>query len=540
LLANIPVPDTKRAFYLTLLITTAIKLWLAAFFPFIGDEAYFYQWGAHLDWGGYYDHPPMVGWWLWGLQQLSSHPLVLRLPAVMLWIVITFGMMDLFSRLLPEQSERRWLLGSLFLALPFTWAFNLITTDTPLVLFLFFSGYAFIRAEHEKKWRWYAASGVLLGLALLSKYFAGLLAITYAIYLLPRRGGIARLLLVAVCALPFMLLNLAWNASHCWNNFLFNLINRNQDAHFSFFQVAQYLLMLAYLVTPWTAISLWRSLRARRLSSLDTKRAITIKTHESSIKKPPEQISTSNEDDSPRTGTNNGTSVIAWLFLVPLSLFLILSFRKGIGLHWLLAFIPFIFLYAATCLEEKNLQRHQRWNVWLGLPHLIVLLGLIYLPTEAFKAVRLQTDMVLHREGKKVVTALYQDIPASSVLMTTSYSLSSLLSYSGKTYIPVFGLGSFHARLDDSITDFSLLDEKNIRILSARPLSQDAFAGFFKRVTIQEKIIDGAHLWIADGEQFRLAVYHAQVLSLIAERYYKVPNWLPLYGCQFLEIYRFI
>ena len=100
----------------------------------------------------------MVGWWLWGLQQLSSHPLVLRLPAVMLWIVITFGMMDLFSRLLPEQSERRWLLGSLFLALPFTWAFNLITTDTPLVLFLFFSGYAFIRAEQEKKCRWYAAS----------------------------------------------------------------------------------------------------------------------------------------------------------------------------------------------------------------------------------------------------------------------------------------------------------------------------------------------------------------------------------------------
>jgi hypothetical protein len=53
LLANRLLPDTKRAFYLLLFITTIIKLWLAAFFPFIGDEAYFYQWGAHLDWGGY-------------------------------------------------------------------------------------------------------------------------------------------------------------------------------------------------------------------------------------------------------------------------------------------------------------------------------------------------------------------------------------------------------------------------------------------------------------------------------------------------------
>jgi hypothetical protein len=539
LLANRLLPDTKRAFYLLLFITTIIKLWLAAFFPFIGDEAYFYQWGAHLDWGGYYDHPPMVGWWLWGLQQVSSHPLVLRLPAVMLWIAVTFGMMDLFSRLLPEQSERRWLLGSLFLALPFTWSFNLITTDTPLVLFLFFSGYAFIRAEQEKKWRWYAASGVLLGLALLSKYFAGLLAITYAIYLLPRRGGIPRLLLLAVCALPFMLLNLAWNASHCWNNFLFNLINRNQDAHFSLLQVVQYFLMLAYLVTPWTAIALWRSVQARKLYSPKNDLAISPKNYKSSSRHPG-QIGASNEGNNPRTDTYKSTSVISWLFFVPLSLFLALSFRKTIGLHWLMAFVPFVFLYAATRLEEKNLKRHRDWNLWLGIPHLVILLGLMYLPPEAFKSVRLHTDIAVHREGEGVVATLKQSSPANSVLMTTSYSLSSLLSFSGKIYIPVFGLGSLHARLDDTLTDFRQFDRKNIRIISAREIDEDALKVFFDHIAIHKETINGAHLWIADGEQFRFTAYREQVLSLIAERYYKVPNWLPLYSCQFLEIYGFI
>ncbi len=85
----------KRLFFTLLAITTLLKLWLAAAIPFTSDEAYFYQWGAHPDWGGFYDHPPMAGWWLWALQQWSSHPLVLRLPAVLLWIAVTFGMMDL-------------------------------------------------------------------------------------------------------------------------------------------------------------------------------------------------------------------------------------------------------------------------------------------------------------------------------------------------------------------------------------------------------------------------------------------------------------
>jgi len=101
------LPDARRTFLALLAVTTLLKLWLASAVPFTGDEAYFYQWGMHPDWGGYYDHPPMAGWWLWGLQQISSHPLVLRLPAVLLWIVITIGMMDLFTRLEPEQAPAR-------------------------------------------------------------------------------------------------------------------------------------------------------------------------------------------------------------------------------------------------------------------------------------------------------------------------------------------------------------------------------------------------------------------------------------------------
>ena len=314
----------RRLFFTVLALTTLLKVWLAIAIPFIGDEAYFYQWGAHVDWGGFYDHPPMAGWWLWALQQLSSHPLVLRLPAIALWIVITFGMMDLLPRLQAQAPERRWLLGSLFLLLPFSWGLNLITTDTPLIFFLFFSGYAFVRAELADDYRWYAAAGVLLGLALLSKYFAGLLAIAYAVYLLPRRGGLPLLLVVALCALPFMLLNLAWNATHCWNNILFNLMNRNQGAQFSLSTVGIYVVMMIYLVTPWMG---WQLLTSR--------------------------------------GWRLHWRLVA-LFAVPFTLFLLLSFWKSIGLHWVLAFLPFVYLVAGLQLSDEQLERARRWVLWLG------------------------------------------------------------------------------------------------------------------------------------------------------------------------------
>ena len=72
----------RQVFKWTFGITLLIKLWLAAYFPMTGDEAFFYQWGVFPDWG-YSDHPPMVGWLLFVLNSFSSHPLSLRFFTVL-------------------------------------------------------------------------------------------------------------------------------------------------------------------------------------------------------------------------------------------------------------------------------------------------------------------------------------------------------------------------------------------------------------------------------------------------------------------------
>ena len=96
----------RRAFFQILAISTVIKLWLAAVIPFTGDEAYFYVWGMYPDWGGYYDHPPMAGWWLWALQKVSTSTLWLRMPAILLCAAIAWGMMDALRRL-PDYPGRK-------------------------------------------------------------------------------------------------------------------------------------------------------------------------------------------------------------------------------------------------------------------------------------------------------------------------------------------------------------------------------------------------------------------------------------------------
>lgn len=123
--------------------------------------------------------------------------------------------------------------------------------------------------------------------------------------------------------------------------------------------------------------------------------------------------------------------------------------------------------------------------------------------------------------------------------MTPSYSQSSLLAYHAQRYIPVFGPGSFHARFDDNLTDFRRLDGKDIRVFSTKRLDAAAMRDYFETVEVRELVLDGARFWVADGKGFRFQPYFDGVIRPAAARYYRVPSWLPLYGCRFLEMYEF-
>jgi hypothetical protein len=152
---------------------------------------------------------------------------------------------------------------------------------------------------------------------------------------------------------------------------------------------------------------------------------------------------------------------------------------------------------------------------------------------------KLHSDIVMHRDAKILINAIKKEAPPDSILMTASYSSAALLSFHASDYLPVFGEGSFHARFDDNITNFSDFEGKTILIAGTRRMNEASFVPYFETVSVRELTVDGAHFWVTEGRGFKFAPYREKILKKIAATYYRMPLFLPLNGCRFLEQYDF-
>lgn len=170
----------SRSPWFWLLALLVFRIWFSVVLPMTGDEAYFVLWGEHPA-GGYYDHPPMVGWWLTGLLAIARAEWVLRLPVLLLPMVLAWGSWWLVR---PHGADRARVAAVLVLLQPVNVWNVLITTDTPVILFSMLSVLAYVAAVRADGWQrrslaWHALAGALLGLAFLGKYFAALLGIDH-------------------------------------------------------------------------------------------------------------------------------------------------------------------------------------------------------------------------------------------------------------------------------------------------------------------------------------------------------------------------
>lgn len=501
------IPDA-RLFWTSAALLTAFRLWLAATFPFTGDEAYFYWWGKFPDWG-FYDHPPMVGWWLASLLPLSEAPLVLRLPQVLAPLLLAFAVRALWPRFFPSRAERRNLAALAMLAAPVSVWNVFITTDTPLVVFSVLAGLFWLRARCDDDWRWFLASGLALAGAVLSKYFAALIGFAFLVDVAARRsrGAFRGLLLTYAPTLPALALMAGWNAEHCWSNYLFNFVNRHDAGNTGLNAAtpALYLATLAYLLLPALPWLL------RRLPSADFPHA---------------------DDERASAAT------LARLACVPILLFALLSLVKKIGLHWLLAFVPFAYWWLLVRLPRASLPRFTVTLVAIAAVHLMLILGGSRLPLESWQRFSFYPSLVLTLEGPALVAQAKP--PAGALLTSDGYSNAATLGFQLKRYVPVLGPGSGHARHDDILTDWRQHEGRTIVLLRKTAPNEAELARYrawFSAVEVSEFSFRGARFWRVIGKDFRYAAYRDDVLDEIRRRYYAVPSWLPMTGCYFCQRY---
>ncbi len=202
----------------------AARLVVAANLHLSEDEAYYRLWSMAPALG-YYDHPPMIAWWIAvGRAIAGDTPLGVRLLPALASAATSLLVFDM-ARLagadrLTAGRAGVWFNCTLLVA---AGAF-LAVPDAPAALFWSLTVWCLLRAARSTDVRWWAAAGAAAGLASLSKYSALFLGPGILLWLTTSPTRRRMLLqpgpwLALAVAAGLFGLNVAWNASHHWLTF---------------------------------------------------------------------------------------------------------------------------------------------------------------------------------------------------------------------------------------------------------------------------------------------------------------------------------
>ena len=489
----------KRAFGLVLCATLLARFWIAATFPITGDEAYYIQWGRNLDWG-YYDQTPMIGWWTWFLQQVSTNLLWLRLPVILLsgWIALLGVRM--LSRALARRGENNdlaYAAMSIYLLHPVHVLPIFLAMDVPL---LFFTALALERFSREGLKRGdYLWVGAWLGLAFLSKYFAVLMGLAFVLALILRSGprmAFAPVAWMMLGALPFVFINVYWNSQNCWINYVFNFSTRFGGGGVDLRKSIEYLGFQVYLLSPFLVGYLGFRFRA---------------VHES-------------------LRTLEGFKW-AMVFAVPFVLFFYSSLTQAQSLHYMLAFTIGVFLLVGLALRARDLKVLKVCMAVFLFAHLCAYAYVLTRDDGFWKKYGFYSHYVLFRHGGEVANALAPKLLGVDRVATDGYTQASVLDYALGRPVSVWGTGSKFGRLDDSTTDWRALEGKRLAIVMRGKPNVAEFERHFTRVQLQEIQVRGVVFHVVLGEGFRAIQYRASLLPEIIERFYPPFLGHPGFAC---------
>ncbi|MEL6889414.1 MAG: glycosyltransferase family 39 protein [Pseudomonadota bacterium] len=151
------------------------------------DEAQYWLWGQHLDWG-YFSKPPLIAFWLRAVTDLagSDSAFWIRVSGAFLH-ALTAGIIGLTAARLYDRAKGA-IAALLYVSLPMvalgSWLFS---TDTLLLPCFALAFYAYLRLTERASSGWALLCGVALGLGFLAKYAAIYLPISLilAVLLIP-------------------------------------------------------------------------------------------------------------------------------------------------------------------------------------------------------------------------------------------------------------------------------------------------------------------------------------------------------------------
>ena len=346
---------------LLVLLVTVCRLLAARWIHLTEDEAYYRLWAQHLHLG-YYDHPPMIAWWIrLGRMIAGDNPLGVRLMPVLATGAATWLVADL-TRVLGGQAATGLRAAVWYNATTTVGVGGILATpDAPATLFWVLTLWTLGKVWAEGSPRWWLLAGMTAGLACISKYSALFLAPGVFLWMVLTPKGRKALatpwpwITVAIAAAIFAT-NVWWNAHHDWLTFA-KQFGRVAPHDFRPDRLADLLITQFFLLNPLIAVYAGKgTLRAWR------ERATPAAVH----------------------------LLLPLATALPFAVYLVLhSLHDRVQAHWPAPLFSSLVIVAAVAVEQGSTSRRARiWRaVAVGLGFALTVLVLTYAATAGKKAI---------------------------------------------------------------------------------------------------------------------------------------------------------
>lgn len=237
-------PDPR----LILFIAFLLNVLQSVLMPITEDEAYYWKYAQHLDWG-YFDHPPMIALFIWLGNIFFPGTLGVRFITNIAWFIACLFMWYL----LPEADRKRenslWIFLLLILAMPLLNLYGIVSTpDAPLILFT--AIYLFLFKQYIEDFK--LSSAILLGIVsalLIYAKYHGVLVIAFTLIAHPKilikRSFYVLLLVTFVLLLP----HLYWQYQLDFPTLKYHLFDRSEN-ELRLGNILNYLLNVFLVLNP--------------------------------------------------------------------------------------------------------------------------------------------------------------------------------------------------------------------------------------------------------------------------------------------------
>ena len=436
---------------------TIVRFWAAAHAGLSPAETYYWLW-SQTPALGYFDHPPMVAWWIWlSTRTLGDTALGIRVLPILSALVTSIAVFGIARQLYSAHS----------IALRATLWFNamiligvgviLSTPDAPSTMFWALAVWALSAIWRTKRpWLWLLV-GLFAGLGCVSKYTNLFLGIGIVAWMsvdpTARRWlGSPWLWAGGFIALIIFLPVIMWNAQHDWISFSMQF-GRLAAHQITLLYLGDFLVSQLGLLNPIIALFFVLAIAATLGARSDSK---------------PE------------------ASVFLLALMAPLALYMIVhSFHDRVEPNWLAPLYPLVALLAAASAENLVASPFRAW-----LAHAVVPLGsavsvfaLLYLAAPFYLPLSFgtATEQFEGWHDFAVEIELLRQRSDASWIATVNYKVNAELAFYEQGLKPVRQITE-RERYSPSPVDATLTNQPGLLVMFEKQKASGRFDGCFASV----------------------------------------------------------